>query len=86
MMIDDETGVKSDGFKLRMSQGKWFLFLWFEGKDTGASYGPFTYNEAKAWIAEHSHCLNDLDKVDFAVMNKKQEELEAWEKAKKRGG
>lgn len=83
MMVDDETGLKVDGYKLRMSQGKWYLKLYFERQDTLKDYGPFGYWEAKAFAEKFN--LEDLDKVDFAAMNAKDEKREAWEKAQKHG-
>lgn len=51
-------GTEFNAYQLRFRQGKWYFDLWNLGKDTGMSYGPFTYYDAEAWIDAHPELVD----------------------------
>jgi hypothetical protein len=59
MLVDGQ--FEADGYKLRMSLGKWWLWLFLNGVDTGKEVGPFIFSEAL--IYAKSYRLVDVERV-----------------------
>ena len=51
-MIKDNNQVY-DGYKIRMSLGKWYLLLFAGNVNSGKRFGPFSYTEAMNVVKEH---------------------------------